>query len=420
MSEKRVNLLSNLAIDEVSFVDRGANQLAEVLISKRDEELGDEDFEKAQPTASALHIEGAVEEDEEEEDKVEEEEGKKAEEKLLPPPKSKGLLEKVFKFFDPNKKPPGLQPPAMSPGAAASPQFGAPAPQFGAPQQTAGQFGGPQMAPQPNPLAQANPFQQAPQAPQAPQQPGIPPQGLPGAPGMQAPGAAAPGMPGQPAPDASQGLAPLPQEAVDYIRELEEQIKTLSQQSAGSDHSGENPFGKNEEFEDMPNSMEILEELAKSLESEEQSDLIYKALDLVAEAEERAASAEEIAKAEREFRLNREYVELAKRYQHLPVSAEELGPVLKNLHEALSEEDITVIEKCLGGLDESMSSLFTEVGKRGGFETSSVSRVEAEAQEIMKSADGLSKEAAIEKVLSENPSLYDEYVRESATLIREA
>lgn len=377
MSDAMVNHLSSMEIDEVSFVDRGAHQLADVVFAKNDsgDEVTDEhedEVGKASPAVGDMHVDrplGDEEEDETDEDDVE---------------KSESFLSKVINKFGGMRKPPGLQPPQMG----------------GAPQM-------PGMQPQmPGMMPQA-PQMQAP----APQMPGA-------MPGMQAPGMQMPGQ-GQ----APGGLAPLPQEAVDYIKQLEEQVQRLSQQGASSGSSdstemGGSPFGKSEEFEVTPDSTAILSELAKSLEDEEQRELVSKALDLVAEAEERAATAEEIAKAEREHRLNREFVELAKSYINLPVSHEELGPVLKRLYESLDEDDIAVIEKCLKASDERLNGLFEEVGKRGGYESSVVSRVEAEAMEISKSHD-LTREAAIEQVLASNPSVYDEYVRESAQMARE-
>lgn len=398
MPDKVYDLVTD-QIDEISFVDRGGNQHAALLIHKSDGEeveveLTDEvrkeleeagfdveaELAKMSPDGGDLRVKKPLGEDDEDEDE--------------------GMLSKVLsKMFGQQRKPPGLQgPPQMGMGMPQAP-----------PQQQMPQMGG-QFAQQPMAMngmggmggqiggAQAgNPF--------------APMQGAPGLPGQ---------MPGMGAPDPSGGLAPLPQEALDYIKQLEEEVQRLSQDAGGSEDTGGNPFGKNEEFEDMSDAQTILTELAKSLESQEQSELVYKALDLVAEADERAATAETIAKAEREHRLNREFVELAKKYSHLPVSAEELGPVLKSLYEHLEEDQVAVVEKCFGEVNDVTAGLFTEVGKRGGYDTDIVSKVEAEANSLIeKSESGLSKEEAIDQVLTANPSMYDEYVRESTQLIRE-
>lgn len=388
MSAKDViKQLSDMSIDEVSFVDRPANPEAKIAISKRDDEI-----DKASPGQGDMHVDKPLDEEEEEVGKDAQRGYPDEDEEEEEPSRLKKFFSKVFGTDDPEEiekqnpfqqqqKPPGLMPPGpMTPQAA---------PMNGPPQVPFQQM---QMQPPaaPNPMMQQGPMQQQAQA------------GLQGVPGQ------VPGMGQQPG-----GLAPLPQEVVDYINELEKQVQSLSQEGGGnqSGSTNQNPFGKSEEFEDMPEDVAFLEELAKNLEQEEQREAIYKALDLVAEAEDRASQAEEIAKAEREHRLNREYVELAKSYEHLPVSAEEFGPVLKRLHERMESEDVEVITKVFSTVDDSLSSLFDEVGKRGGYDNPEA-KFEAEVNEIRKSDPDISHEQAMEQVLQSNPRMYDEYLRE--------
>jgi hypothetical protein len=439
--DQDVSLLSSLDIDEVSLVDRGANQHARVELAKNHE-----DVEKASPTPSAVHADKPLvdeEEDEKDHEELSDEDVKLTKRlgRIF-----KGLFneeETVEKF---GRKPPNLYPPQQplqqDPyGSPQQPQFPgqqpegygqvgaqepmthqhdpAPQPLYEDPQQYGGYeeqgqdpYGGYEQDPyggQQDPYGgQQDPYGGAQDfgGPEGPPQGG--PQGLP----PQAPMGADPmgGPPGLEQEQDQGGLAPLPQEVVDYIRELEEQVQELAGGDTGG-QSDQNPFGKSEEFVEMPEAIS-LEELAKNLENEEQRELIFKALDLVAEAEDRAAQAEEIAKAERDHRLVREYVEKARSYTNLPVTPEEFGPVLKSMYEALEEDQVALIEKALGQTNNDLGRYFSEVGK-SATTTEPVAALDAKVEEIRKSDTSLSREQAFAKMLEEDPSLYDQYTKEA-------
>ena len=469
MPEEQVNLLSNLDIDEVSLVDRGANQYAKVELSKRDEEgETEEDVEKASPTPSGMHVDQPLTSRDDEDERKKKRKGyddvdnpvapgtqtspvtgggggvtgatggvikneeygydeegrslapedqkkRKDEEKLT---KRLGRIfkaafvdDEVEKFGPNNRRPPNLHPgqapmgmpeqmPMQMPGGQQGPpDMGL---EGGGPDQFGGmgpdQFGGMGME----------------QEAQMPQGMGGP-QDFPGSPGMPPMdpmgGGSFPGQATQDQMGQEPGLAPLPQEVVDYIRELEEQVQQISQGGQNTSE-GHNPFGKSEEFTEMPETQQVsLEELAKALEGEEQREIVYKALDLVAEAEERAAEAETIAKAERDNRLGREYIEKARSYTNLPVTPEEFGPVLKRMYESLTEDDVQLIEKALGEKNSDLGRYFSEVGKQGGY-AEPVAKFDGAVQEIQKNNPEISYEQAFEKAIEANPSLYDEYESE--------
>lgn len=91
---------------------------------------------------------------------------------------------------------------------------------------------------------------------------------------------------------------------------------------------------------------ELREELSKSLTDIERDEVIAKALSQVDEMSASLAEAEEIAKSERDLRLVREYTEVAKSY-NVPVDADELAPVLMAIAEYLPYEYGEVIHKAL-------------------------------------------------------------------------
>lgn len=249
-----------------------------------------------------------------------------------------------------------------------------------------------------------------------------------GAPAMGAPpmGAPAPGMPGAP-----MGMAPqLPPDVAAYIQSLEQQLAALQNKdnpegqdtsSSGGDSGdskNKNPFGKAYQGDDEMDSNAFLEELSKSLTAEDNREVVAKVeaqlsryQSQISKAEARITQAEEIAKSERDLRLEREFVSKAAEY-NLPVDADELGPVLKRAAESLSLEDFSVLVKCLDAGSSAETMLYGEVGKQGGGSNLDIfDQVNAQAEEILKSNAGITPEQATTMVMDSYPDAYDEYMR---------
>jgi len=148
----------------------------------------------------------------------------------------------------------------------------------------------------------------------------------------------------------------------------------------------------------------VLEELSKAFSDEDRDKIISKALGRVDELEKQTQEIAKAAKAERDLRLTREYISKADSY-NLPVSGEELGPVLYRMAETMSYEDCAVIAKCLETAGE---ALFQEVGYRGGGDNADVmDTVTAYASETIGKSAGATD---IVNVLDDNPQAYDEYL----------
>jgi hypothetical protein len=153
----------------------------------------------------------------------------------------------------------------------------------------------------------------------------------------------------------------------------------------------------------------LREELSKALNDDDRDYAISKALEAVDAYADQAAEAEEIAKAERELRLDREYTEIAKSY-NLPVHPEVLGPVMKRLAEYMSDEDCEVIAKCFEAASE---ALFEETGYMGGGDNVDIyQQVEAAAMQHVGKA-GVSHEQVVADLFDMNPGAYDEYLAET-------
>jgi hypothetical protein len=150
-------------------------------------------------------------------------------------------------------------------------------------------------------------------------------------------------------------------------------------------------------------------ELSKAVTDIERDEVVSKALGRAAEAELRAQRAEQIAKSEQTIRLEREYVEVAKRY-NIPADPNQLGPVLMRMAETMSDDDCRVIHKALSTAG---SAIFDEIGLIGGGDNADpMAQVDAAIDAaVAKSATAISKAEATEAYFLEHPEAYDEYLR---------
>lgn len=112
----------------------------------------------------------------------------------------------------------------------------------------------------------------------------------------------------------------------------------------------------------------------------------------------------------------KELTDIAKKYEIIGKKPEELVPVLKSLKNAGGSAYTDMI----GILDASVeavskSSMFTEIGKSGGYggsEPDAWSKIEKKADEIQVANPDLNRQAAIDKACQQNPQLVHEYENE--------
>ena len=186
---------------------------------------------------------------------------------------------------------------------------------------------------------------------------------------------------------------------------------------------------KDDEVESMLNYIEALESANESLmakldEAEEEyvddDNEILKGADpaiveLFKAAEDRAAVAEEIAKAERENRLQREFIEKAATYDSLPVETATFGIVLKDASESMDADTYDALTTVLAAANEAISQggLMSEIGVTKSFDAGSgMGRIEQVASVLQAENTDLTREAAIAKAVTDDPSLYDIYNEE--------
>lgn len=107
----------------------------------------------------------------------------------------------------------------------------------------------------------------------------------------------------------------------------------------------------------------------------------------------------------------RELTEIAKKYTLLGKKPEELAPVLKSLRDAggtAYADMISILDSNLDAVEK--SGLFSEVGKRGNFGSDDPwAKIEAAAQEIVKSKPEMRWPDAVDAACMAHPELVEEY-----------
>lgn len=136
-----------------------------------------------------------------------------------------------------------------------------------------------------------------------------------------------------------------------------------------------------------------------------------------ADAIKKSEQLEVVLKEERNVRLKKEYIEKAERdFSHVPGTHEDLGILLKQLHED-NEDSANKVEAVLKAAGEQIAqgALFEQLGSgdpRNAAGGSAWSKIEKMADEVAGKNDGMTHEQAVTKVIETNPRLYDEYEAE--------
>jgi hypothetical protein len=157
-----------------------------------------------------------------------------------------------------------------------------------------------------------------------------------------------------------------------------------------------------------PEERATYEDFAKRFGSEEapgEAEDMYKGLHPAVKAE-----LENLRKF-REDAENREFLDVAKRYELLGKKPEELAPVLKSLKNAggsAYSDMIGVLDASLDAIEK--SGTFSEIGKRGESAVDGAwGKIEAAAQEIMKGKPDMRYADAIDAACIAHPELVQEY-----------
>lgn len=180
--------------------------------------------------------------------------------------------------------------------------------------------------------------------------------------------------------------------------ELEKANKTMADMKAEEDKKK-----KMEEMQKNDETVEVAGQVIAKSAVGEASFAVFKAqAEQIAKAEERIAKAEEAAEmAKLEKRASEEF-------KHVPGTASDVAKMLKALG-GMEESVAKNFEAVLKSVEEKNAVAFTTIGKSfgpaaGGAEE----KLEKAAEEIRKSAPGMTKEQALVKAYEEHPELVKE------------
>lgn len=118
-------------------------------------------------------------------------------------------------------------------------------------------------------------------------------------------------------------------------------------------------------------------------------------------------------KIEREIRITKEYQERGAKFPNIG-TAESVGAILKTAYEVSAEYGLQV-ETSLKDADSRIekSELFKEIGSEAsGVDGGAWGKIEELAKSIVTKGEGQTMAQAIDRVLAENPKLYEEYTNE--------
>ena len=157
---------------------------------------------------------------------------------------------------------------------------------------------------------------------------------------------------------------------------------------------------------------QVLEDLSKALTDDARDEVIAKAYDYF---EDVAKSNDELRGMVEDLIADREtddFVELAKGYE-LPVDETELGGLMYRASQFLPQEDVEVLDRLFSAHGEIAKGYMTEIGYNGAGESDIVAQVYAAAGEAVgKSAGAMSQEQAVTALFDANPAAYDAYEAE--------
>lgn len=194
-----------------------------------------------------------------------------------------------------------------------------------------------------------------------------------------------------------------------YKDELPEEALQILAKACGlpePDAKGEGEKEPKEGVENDPASGLSKEAIAK-MDPATQA-IVKQLLDENIATKEEAKEAKQIAKELKDQQVLKEYVAKAEELQNLPMQPLKFGPIMKTLGESHPKE-FDEIFKLLKAADAALekSQLFQEFGKEGSGETSAEGQIYAKARAMVAKDGSLTFEAAVEKVMDDEPELYE-------------
>lgn len=155
---------------------------------------------------------------------------------------------------------------------------------------------------------------------------------------------------------------------------------------------------------------ELMEELSKAASDDDRDYVISKAFEQLEESEALALEAISKADALADQAELGEYVELAKGYE-LPVDVTDLGAILQDISKALSPAQLDVVDRIFTFAGDAFASQNEEIGSSGYQPSALMGQVADYAYEVVGKSD-LTPEQATVALFESNPEAYDAYLSE--------
>ena len=157
---------------------------------------------------------------------------------------------------------------------------------------------------------------------------------------------------------------------------------------------------------------EVRVALSKALTADEQADVIAKALDQVGVIAQQNAELQEMVGALIEDRELDDYGEIAKGYEGLPVDPQEFGGILHRVADVLEPDQLATLDRVFKAAGD--AGLYEELGYGGPGSPAGANEVLEQVyalagQTVGKSQGGISPEQAVTAIFEANPAAYDEY-----------
>lgn len=158
---------------------------------------------------------------------------------------------------------------------------------------------------------------------------------------------------------------------------------------------------------------QVLEDLSKSMNDSDRDNIVSKAIDQMASENARLVSKSRRMEhmlgqmaQQKEFE---EYVDLAKSYGYAPGEDTEIAEMLYTVSKS-NPEMLPVLDRVLTSQSEFAKSHLEEIGYMGDGEYDSLAQVYGMADEVVAKGDGaFSQEQAITELFANNPEMYDDY-----------
>jgi hypothetical protein len=156
--------------------------------------------------------------------------------------------------------------------------------------------------------------------------------------------------------------------------------------------------------------------LSKAMSAEDARSALRDVADQIGEMLATSTAAAEhsyrIAKSLADERESETWMQVADGYE-LPVDPRVLGGVLKRAGRVLPRSDVAVLDRIFKAAGE--ANYFAEQGINAPFSAGGThDMIEAAAMELVGKADGTTREQAVTALYAANPAAYDEYLREQA------